>query len=417
MKNNIFLHENGRFSWANACVGNNGNPGIWTYAEGFIKSAELIINSTIRESELQVSIDELVYPACFNLRHAIELAIKAATQALSYIASIKGATIQDDIEKSHDISYIWANFKAESLSLDSRFASIISLMDDIIHSFSETDPTGQTFRYPTSSYSHKHLTEIAIINFFKLKEITEATKKSIKELKTLSKRLTEEYNLGTFTKSLSRDDIQAISKKLPPINSWKNPEFGSTKEKLKADFKISGRELSKAINIIKRHHQFSQNIGVTIPLNESHNHHVGRFIYWAVTYYSATKTSQPGNGRFLHNFQKFIEETQKSAKLEKLAWKDFSHLATPKNQAVITSLYYFGSELDFSENYVNDLHAYCKEFEIHGMRSIENSFQHILRKTDAIPSIINSLSFLGHKKLSTRLTKTYNLKKHFGSIK
>lgn len=418
--NNIFSHHKEEHPfWANACVGNNGNPGIWTYADGFIKSAELIISSTIKKESRVLPVDELVYPACFNLRHALELSIKAATISISEIAKIKGTEVTSDIENSHDILNIWESFKIESISLDQRYAPIIASIDKIITSLAEADPTGQTFRYPTSTESNKHLTDVAIINFFQLKELSEKIRIFIEEIKNLCFELTEEYKLGTFTKKLNRNDIESISRKLPPLEEWQKEKFDKIKSEIKEEYGISGRELSKAINIIKRHHQFSQNIDSITPLHDSKNNHLGRFFYWSIVFFSCTSTlTQPPNQKkFSPELHEIIEYGKRSADIQGQAWKDFSSVASPAVQAGVASLYYFSNDLNYSEYFRFEYEYFLREFDQNGMASIKNNFLHILKKSDAIPSIIQSLNFLGHSEMSEKLIKCYSLRSHFHSIK
>lgn len=407
-KTNPFRPENAR-TWANACVGNNGNPGIWDYTDGYIQSADLIIDAVLNGHGISPPVDTMVYPACFGLRHTLELAIKAGSIAISEIAHSKKIKIQGISENSHNIRDIWKRFKADCKTLDSRLFNITKPIDLVVSIIGDVDPTGQTFRYPTSSESQKHLTDVAIINFHKLKEISTDIKNFTKQIEKISKELVYEYTLGTFTANLSRADIQDISLRLPAHKNWKTSKFSNAKETIKNKYSISNSEFSKAVNIIKYHYEFSQNIETRTPLMGAKYYHIGRLIYWAVVIQSAGKT-QDGESEhsIFNNFDAFKDWNKRDSNAQIAAWNDFSKIVTPEAQADIASLYYFSSCLDdYSEDYIQRYNSTLRALKT---GSLEEPFLHILRKTDCVPLIIKSLNLLGHKELSDRLMKCYGLK-------
>ena len=61
-------------TWANACVGDNGNPQIFEYAAGFASAARSLLNTVIDDAGMRLSVDMLIYPICFSMRHATERA-------------------------------------------------------------------------------------------------------------------------------------------------------------------------------------------------------------------------------------------------------------------------------------------------------------------------------------------------------
>ncbi|MBC3957179.1 hypothetical protein [Pseudomonas triticifolii] len=76
-------------TWANACVGNNGQPGYSDYEQGFSAGANLLIEQVILGEGLTLSVDSLIYPVCFNMRHSVELRLKGAIEELGHVASAK----------------------------------------------------------------------------------------------------------------------------------------------------------------------------------------------------------------------------------------------------------------------------------------------------------------------------------------
>jgi hypothetical protein len=77
--NSTFL--GGRPTWANACVGNNGSQGYIEYSKGFSIAAKTLLEKVISSKGLY-SIDDLIYPICFNFRHSVELRLKGAIEEI-----------------------------------------------------------------------------------------------------------------------------------------------------------------------------------------------------------------------------------------------------------------------------------------------------------------------------------------------
>ncbi|WP_236362508.1 hypothetical protein, partial [Pseudomonas gessardii] len=101
-------------SWANACVGENGDPGYVEYSKDFSKAANILINAVLEDHSIHLTTDIFVYPICFNMRHSVELRLKGAISALQKLAILKQRIINFDFMGSHDIYKIWFFFKTES---------------------------------------------------------------------------------------------------------------------------------------------------------------------------------------------------------------------------------------------------------------------------------------------------------------
>ncbi|EPV3042857.1 hypothetical protein ACV3HB_002609, partial [Acinetobacter baumannii] len=150
-------------TWANACVGNNGFVNYLTYAEGFSKAANLILDDLLKN--IGKNVDLFIYPICFNMRHSIELRLKGSIEEINKLAEIKNEKLPSfSLSSSHDIGNIWNYFRQNSELLDLRFQKLNNLLDQTIKDIAEIDPTGQTFRYPADKDDKKHLTEQRIIS-------------------------------------------------------------------------------------------------------------------------------------------------------------------------------------------------------------------------------------------------------------
>ena len=177
-----YMHENSTFSGGvdshfNATVGNNGSGAPIgearsniDYAIGFSSAALEIIEVALTSQKLENCIDYLVYPICFNMRHAVELQLKKVWKDLSTLSVYRTVKLSEHRKKkiksspglrgqlkifpdldeasTHDLRTIWNLIEEYAPLIDNRFVKIINLLAPFINDISDIDPTGQTFRYP-----------------------------------------------------------------------------------------------------------------------------------------------------------------------------------------------------------------------------------------------------------------------------
>ena len=156
-------------TWANACVGDNGAPGIVDYAQGFASAANALLDSAIADQGIELPVDTLVYPVCFTMRHAIELFLKNVTAKVAQIGETRGASLPYFyLVASHGPRLIWGYGKTHAPTTDERFADLVSKLDEYVMDVADMDATGQVFRYPFDLENKKHLTSIGVINFVDL---------------------------------------------------------------------------------------------------------------------------------------------------------------------------------------------------------------------------------------------------------
>ncbi|TOQ18334.1 hypothetical protein CGH00_23400, partial [Vibrio parahaemolyticus] len=92
--------------WANACVGNNGNPTYVQYSKGYSQAANTLIDLVLSGRGIEFAVDDFIYPVCFNMRHSIELRLKGAIEELIKIAEIRDLSLEFNLSGSHDIGNI-----------------------------------------------------------------------------------------------------------------------------------------------------------------------------------------------------------------------------------------------------------------------------------------------------------------------
>jgi hypothetical protein len=249
----------------NACVGNNGWVDLSTYSDGFDEAVNILSEAVINE---RATMDILVYPLVFSARHRIELFIKSQLRTIGNIR--KELKISDEtIIKTHDLKALWEHLERKYSICDTRYKPFIETCRKTILEFHQIDPKGETFRYPYNQEGIKHLTEQSVIGLRRFINSYRNLTKVIQQVEHLSNSLVIEYSTGTFTKNLSRKDLEDIANELPDRDTWARAygDFDAIKASHLARYKLSGRRYSEALRIIQSHREFSSLIGkeITIP--------------------------------------------------------------------------------------------------------------------------------------------------------
>lgn len=397
--------------WANACVGDNGHPGYWEYSTGYSQAANLIIKAVLDDGGIHLSVDNFIYPVCFNMRHSVELRLKGLIEQLQKIASYKKESFRFDFAKSHDISNIWGFFKTRAIDIDKRYIAFTDLLENLILDIAEIDPTGQTFRYPLSSESKKHLTDVSVINFIVLSDAFKRVESLLEKIWKLSIYLIDEYSLQTFTNNLNRSEIQIIAKTLPPKHEWKNSSFNDVLASLRASLGISNKELSKAINIIKTHYEFAPDVSENVPLKGVNEEGVLRFLDQIVERFGVLSDTEGSSIKAVPGFENFQEGLLRDQRFVEHAYKKLEPLLTVDYVAGLKALFYFARDLDFSERYLD---VYDYEYRVAVIEQQDElkyriHFMHLFNKANALYNILRSLFFLRHTELAEEVISRYEL--------
>lgn len=412
-KNTTFI--GGDPTWANACVGGNGFPGYWDYAKGFSQAATVLIDLILSGRGLEHSVDEMVYPVCFNMRHSVELRLKGAISELILIEERRGRDLRFDFAGSHDIGKIWGFFREKALGVDDRYEPIVSRIDTKITDIAEVDATSQTFRYPHKNNiaSQKHLVDVAIINFVVLKHSFAELEAALDDLHRLNKYLRDEYGWGSFTKRLSRKNLFEIAYLLPPRATWTAQSLSSTKEAIKKRFNIGSRELSKSIDIIQSHFELAPEIESSIPLLGVEEDYVEEFVrHWFKQHDLPSDKAPVDVEGSEWGSDEMWEALLKDSKIHAEVWKATKSSLTPEKLAGVSALFYFARELDFSENYTQIYNQDLEEARASFASSedyVRSQYFHIFDKTNAVHNILQSLYFLKKVEFADRLVTAYKL--------
>lgn len=399
-------------TWANACVGSNGNPQIYEYAEGFAAAADLLLNEVIRNEGRNFYVDTFVYPVCFNMRHAVELYLKMTVQGLSKLASMQRRSLEVfDTASSHDLGRMWKFIQDNSVEIDSRFSSVICALEEYVSDFADIDSTGQVFRYPFGTDQRKHLLGVPVINFIILRERFSSVKKLFRELMLLIELLVEEYGWGTFTTHLSRKKLVALTRALPRRAEWSEPAFDITRKNLKEEFGVGSREFSKALNLIQARHELAALIGVEVAIPGLSYRLVSvLFTQWC-SLHDIEEIKNPKPPRILDfEMVDFLKE-RPDYSIRRQAVDLIVDQFDAREFAVIRALYYFDREATYSEAFDRLLRMYLKEAEesIGNAAEYRENVSHLLDKTNLLQNVLNSLNFLGQKSLVDSLVLEFKL--------
>ena len=247
-----------------ACIGEN--TGInskyrdMAICDGYCKAAELLYQN------MGVWEDIIVYPFMYCVRHSHEIILKINLKMLRELKEIKQPT--ETMTRvgffSHDLKVLVDRIK-ELLSLDRRldeqFGSWFNeSVDMLLEEFYE-DTQSDAFRYTYNKQDGINLNNHHIIATNIVYDKFCRASKVFRLLNQQLHVLLEEYGLPTHTQNLSRQDLANIADRLPQYNTWGDENFKKILLGIRSEFKISQRELNKAVSIIKNHREFCVKIG------------------------------------------------------------------------------------------------------------------------------------------------------------
>ncbi len=248
-----------------ACVGDNGGTTDDDIRNGFKRTVEILIKSLKVSQEVE---DLLVYPIVYNARHSIELSLKIVIKMLWELERKK--KISHSVEfiaerkkklHTHNIEELY-KMACENKNIDRRVPAYFENIEDMIQ-FYYFDEEGDAFKYELNKDDQPHMikNQISHISIELLETEFKAVMEKFDNLIYFLGSCVDEYSLGTFTKSLSRTDIGEISKKLPVYEEWSTEKFKEVKDQIKQEYQLGSKELTDALNLIKKHRLFSSNIG------------------------------------------------------------------------------------------------------------------------------------------------------------
>ncbi|MBV7569655.1 hypothetical protein [Pseudomonas sp. PDM27] len=412
MKGQNSSFKGGEPTWANACVGDNGQPSYVEYAKGFSTAANSLIYNVLATRGVKFSPDLLVYPICFNMRHAVELHLKGTANYLINFSSLLPPIIEFNLASSHDIGIIWNFIKTNSIRIDPRYSIIIQKMDQTISDIAKIDPTGQTFRYAFDKESKKHLVETYLINVKVLRDKFSKLENHLSDLNLLNEAMDEELRYGDRTSKLSRHDLYLIAKVLPKRSYWGTEEFIQTKAKIQEKFKLSSNDFSRALTRIQQSHQLSHIIGAPLPLLQATlETFIVFFDAWCITNDIAEYRTSFSDKEFdiaaieLESID-FLQDILNYNTKEKEAMEAIRKSLNIQQMIDIETLYRLTNDSHYGERYpfLYNLYKTHAELDKRGIDGISDTMLGMVRAPE---QIIKSLFFLGQWEIAEYLVANY----------
>jgi len=239
---------------------------FWFYAKGFYKSANSILKN--KSNNCSPHDDTLVFPVIHNIHMFLELSLKHFLFNLNNFHRLR----QEDSPnlRGHDLKNLCNDVKILSKNLDKRLDECFSEIEIYINDFYYEFPNGNEIsKYPWDNANNKErlIVNDLIFSVSYLQKSLKEIRELIKEFSYLVDSLKSEYETRTYTKNLSRKDIEKIAKKLPIKSKWGNLNFTKIKTDISKEYSLSNNEFSKCINVIEKHKEFSKYIGIESKLN------------------------------------------------------------------------------------------------------------------------------------------------------
>lgn len=400
-------------TWANACVGENGNPQIIEYANGFACAANLLIDQIIADGGRHLLVDEYIYPICFNMRHAVELHLKGTIEKLTSLAECRRRKLPEfPLVSTHDLGNVWQYIKTNAASLDKRYAPQLAELDEYVTDIAEVDSTGQVFRYPFDTENRKHLVDVAIVNVIVLKQRFNKLQEMLSELNHLSILLVNEYACGSFTTKLSRAELFELASKLPKRGQWRSEEFDTAKSTLRTEYGLSNNDFCRALVVIQGHYEMSQLIDAVPPLQAVTAPILHIFFDGWIKLHDIEDLRTPSPTCIDELGSEWtadlLDHSRSKAEIEQW-WGESKGIFTSNHIAELKALYYFSSDMPYSEYFKASRERFNKVAATYNQDEIKDAILHLLNKTGAMEGILKSLKFLGQVNLVESVVERYDL--------
>lgn len=430
----------------NATVGNNGS-GVsigearsnMDYAIGFSSAAIELIEVALTSKNIENCVDYMVYPICFNMRHAVELQLKKVWKDLSILATYRKIKLSNHMDRkiketpslqgkikpfpdlneasTHDLKIIWNLIEEYAPLIDSRYLLFIDLLTPFINDIAEMDSTGQTFRYPASNESQVHLDKTPIINIEILKVRFTNLVAILKYLEDISKEMIYEYGWSSITNSLSHFDIIKAAYHLAKFLDDEEPYYKAAKASTLKLFNISSNEYSQLTKTLTK----DKTINHILKVDNKPKH---ADLETLIVFFDILDKVYPMEGYVKKLTQPFTNrifdissinggEEIKIMRIENQAIEEIYEKLTLHQIAEIYSLYDFNKQPCYIEIFESELNTRFNELECYRINfrveEIHDFIRHFFKKTNLIEYILMSTWKLNMKLLSYTLIEKYNL--------
>lgn len=388
--NDPFFSLTGKSSEWNACIGNQGEPE--NYMDGYMEAALELVNAVI-EKKQYIKRDTLAMPILYNVRHALELSLKYMHDAF-----LKEKLIKTPHGKNHDIHSYWKLLSSTKLG-DAELTRYIENLEIYVLSLSNIDDDGQELRYAENRDGHKSLKDKSLCNLVTIKESLRKVQEIVSASKYRLKEFFDERRTKTYTKDLSRKDLEKISMMLPPFDQWEEHIFDKAKQEIKEAYGIGSSKFSDAVNLIKNHRTMASRLGKQFDLSHLTDDKIKLVVQEWKKRHPPTKEDDIGTDFLNTDFEAMVGLARKDKEIQ----KNILRLLSEDEIADLEAVFYIGRGNEFCEFYEEGLAGVKNKHKIN--KNPAEAVRHLMEKTNFLDEIVKGLTILGKPALAKVLSK------------
>ncbi|RWQ69327.1 MAG: hypothetical protein EOS85_29375 [Mesorhizobium sp.] len=391
--NDPFFEFVGDPDW-NACIGGQGEEE--NYVDGYIEAAIELVDAII-EKQMFSKRDTLVLPILYNARHAIELALKFATDRLVEAHVING----NGRKRDHDIKAHWDRLSEAGLG-DEKLAKTVAALKPFIESLSRIDSDGQELRYHRNRDNDPSMAKYTLANLQLIQASLRLLQRLVADLQYRTVDFLSERATGSYTGRCSRSDLLAIAKLMPSRDQWSTEEFDLQKALIKERFGLGNRQFSLALDKVQENREMAAILGVeTSLLHLSDEDIVGIVADWRRVH---PKREAPADGLSLDYFAvgRFEEMREHMAVLADVVTRLAERLPAEK-LADLETAFYLGRDRIFCEYYEASVARKLREHAV--ANNPREEVRHLMQKTNFLQCLTIAATKLGRLSIAKRLTE------------
>ncbi len=377
----------------NACIGRQGDEE--NYLDGCIEAAIELVDAVI-DKKLFGKRDTLVLPILYNARHAIELALKFATDRLYEANLLKS----NGIKRDHDIRAYWERLHEADVG-DEKLRMVIAGLKPFIESVSRIDADGQELRYHRNRDNDPSLSEYSTANLKLIQHSLRELEKLLGDLKYRSVDFVDEWKSGACTACCSRRDLFEIARMMPARKDWATQAFDDQKEKVKARFQLSNRQFSNALHTIQGNREMAAIVGIEndlIYLTDDDVMWVAE--QWRRVHPVRDENENDGMGLDYFDASRF-EGMQERLALYAQVIEAIKGRLSADALADLEAIFYIERDRIFTEYYPQRVDQARKEHAV--ANDPEQEIRHLVEKTNLLQCLQRGAAKLGRPMLSERL--------------
>jgi hypothetical protein len=324
----------------NACLGQQGDE--LNYRDGYMEAAFELADAVV-ERQLFAKRDTLVLPILYTARHAVELLLKHVINQLA-----DHGVLKERHAANHDIQSHFDLLKCADLG-DETFSNNFEALGPFVASLAKIDDDGQALRYHVGQDGSTSLEDYSLANL----DVIRASLKALQEIVNTLRHRTEDFlaerKAKAFTQPCSRRDLMVITEAIPPRAGWNTPAFDTAKNAMRRRFKLSSRQFSDAVNVIKTNREMNAILGVeTNLLSLTDDEAVAVIEQWR----KLNPAPEPGQEpQIASGADITVEKLKKHGAIKNEVLKALLDLLSADDIADLEAIYYLGRDGWFPELY------------------------------------------------------------------